>query len=587
MSVMNLKLKVLPKFPASVTVGSGLTLTNTNGAYSITLDSDLAQIAALTLGPNQGVYWPVAGVPAAYSLTATGIAFAGAGAATSGGVPYFSSTTTVASSAALTQHGVVIGGGAGAAPAALAVGASKSVLQGATGADPAFTTTPTVAGLTVNANAASLPAAPAQTIVQVGNADANNTLAVYEAFGGGTITAGVQFRKARNTAAAPQALAADDPIGGIYALGYGATAYSTSQRGFAGHLAAEAWTDTAQGTYFSIYTTATGGTSSTEKVRVGADGMVTLTGTGGIVNGNSTKLSIGGLAPASEILGTTQATATFAVGLFDATASDAPNFNFYRSKSATIGSATVVASGDALGKITWYGAQQTGTFATQNPAAQIRAEIDAAVTSGAAGDMPGRIVLATTADGAGTLTDRLTIDSTGLATFTGRITVNDILTVAAGQIAFPAAQNASAGANTLDDYEEGSWTPAITYATPGTFNANGGTYVGSYTKVGRMVTLWGVATTGAMTLGTASGFLQVTGLPFAAVNTANLNYYSGCSWSGITKAGYTNIVARVAAGAQLVDFPTSGSGVAGSLVGAADTPTGGIISLGFSVPYST
>src|SRR5262245_1079228 len=31
-----------------------------------------------------------------------------------------------------------------------------------------------------------------------------------------------------------------------------------------------------------------------------------------------------------------------------------------------------------------------------------------------------------------------------------------------GQLPFPALQNSSADANTLDDYEEGTWTPTIT-----------------------------------------------------------------------------------------------------------------------------
>ena len=56
----------------------------------------------------------------------------------------------------------------------------------------------------------------------------------------------------------------------------------------------------------------------------------------------------------------------------------------------------------------------------------------------------------------------------------------DISGAAAGQIRFPATQNASANANTLDDYEEGTWTPT----------GNGVTFAaasGSYTKIGRHV----------------------------------------------------------------------------------------------------
>ncbi len=56
-----------------------------------------------------------------------------------------------------------------------------------------------------------------------------------------------------------------------------------------------------------------------------------------------------------------------------------------------------------------------------------------------------------------------------------------------GNVAFPATQVASADANTLDDYEEGTWTPEFYGSgTAGTWvyhAANGGTY----TKIGNRV----------------------------------------------------------------------------------------------------
>ena len=65
----------------------------------------------------------------------------------------------------------------------------------------------------------------------------------------------------------------------------------------------------------------------------------------------------------------------------------------------------------------------------------------------------------------------------------------DLSGAAAGQVKFPATQNASADANTLDDYEEGTWTPIITASTtPGTHTY--GTQSGTYTKIGREVTAY-------------------------------------------------------------------------------------------------
>jgi len=56
------------------------------------------------------------------------------------------------------------------------------------------------------------------------------------------------------------------------------------------------------------------------------------------------------------------------------------------------------------------------------------------------------------------------------------------LSVAGGQIKFPASQSASSDANTLDDYEEGNWTPRNSSATALSIN-NTATYI----KIGKLV----------------------------------------------------------------------------------------------------
>jgi hypothetical protein len=53
-------------------------------------------------------------------------------------------------------------------------------------------------------------------------------------------------------------------------------------------------------------------------------------------------------------------------------------------------------------------------------------------------------------------------------------------------ITFPATQVASADANTLDDYEEGTWTPVYSV---GDITGTNIVYSGTYTKVGRVVTV--------------------------------------------------------------------------------------------------
>jgi hypothetical protein len=82
-------------------------------------------------------------------------------------------------------------------------------------------------------------------------------------------------------------------------------------------------------------------------------------------------------------------------------------FEFYRSRGSTVGTNTIVASGDRLGMVRFNGANGTG----YDSAAEIYAEVDG--TPGASGDMPGRLVFATTADGAGIPTERARLTSTG------------------------------------------------------------------------------------------------------------------------------------------------------------------------------
>jgi hypothetical protein len=80
-------------------------------------------------------------------------------------------------------------------------------------------------------------------------------------------------------------------------------------------------------------------------------------------------------------------------------------------------------------------------------------------------------------------------------------------------ITFPATQSASSDANTLDDYEEGDWTPVL---SDGTNNATmeTGTTQGKYTKIGKMVTVNFTVLTSS--LGSVSGNITITGLPFVA-----------------------------------------------------------------------
>ncbi len=72
-------------------------------------------------------------------------------------------------------------------------------------------------------------------------------------------------------------------------------------------------------------------------------------------------------------------------------------------------------------------------------------------------------------------------------------------------ITFPATQSASSDANTLDDYEEGTWTPIV--GGTATYTAQ----VGKYTKVGNVVTLYAQLIINVLGTGSTTG---ISGLPF-------------------------------------------------------------------------
>ena len=109
------------------------------------------------------------------------------------------------------------------------------------------------------------------------------------------------------------------------------------------------------------------------------------------------------------------------------------------------------------------------------------------------------------------------------------ISVGDATPASTGAgITFPATQSASSDANTLDDYEEGTWTPNDQSGAGLSFTVNGGNYV----KIGKMVyaSFSIVYPTTASSAGSMIG-----GLPFAS---SNFSSASGSGFGGTI--GYTD-----------------------------------------------
>jgi hypothetical protein len=109
-------------------------------------------------------------------------------------------------------------------------------------------------------------------------------------------------------------------------------------------------------------------------------------------------------------------------------------------------------------------------------------------------------------------------------------------------ITFPATQSASTNANTLDDYEEGTWTPSV--GGTATYTIQSGTYV----KIGQTVTLCFDISIG--TIGTGSTYV-ISGNPFTSksgtVVGGNIGYWSASATAYVSlnirmDGGATNLV---------------------------------------------
>ena len=113
---------------------------------------------------------------------------------------------------------------------------------------------------------------PAGTDIYIVGANAANTRITQDAYGTGSYGA-FTARSARGTAASPTASQSGDTLTQFTGRGYGATGFGTASTGRFDITAAENFTDTAQGTYASVFTTAIGGNSPTEVFRFGPAGQ--------------------------------------------------------------------------------------------------------------------------------------------------------------------------------------------------------------------------------------------------------------------------------------------------------------------------
>jgi hypothetical protein len=132
----------------------------------------------------------------------------------------------------------------------------------------------------------------------------------------------------------------------------------------------------------------------------------------------------------------------------------------------------------------------------------------------------------------------------------GTLASGTITALSTSGITFPATQSASANANTLDDYEEGTWTPVLT-ALSGTITSF--TAAGQYTKMGQLVVAqfqYNITDNGTGAVG-----IIVNGLPFSGTTNTSGGLAREIAVNGVSGGAYlsgpTGMIIVTAAGAYM------------------------------------
>ncbi len=157
----------------------------------------------------------------------------------------------------------------------------------------------------------------------------------------------------------------------------------------------------------------------------------------------------------------------------------------------------------------------------------------------------------------------------GSVTFNGSVAITGLLDISgagAGQIKFPATQNPSSNPNTLDDYEEGTWSPTLTFSVSGSATYNASFTGGRYTKVGRLVAVQGIVVVATTTAPT--GDVMIAGLPFTSSSGGTAYQSATVIAGGLSAAIISALMARLSPSSSSIELYKASAGGFTALQGA-------------------
>ena len=167
--------------------------------------------------------------------------------------------------------------------------------------------------------------------------------------------------------------------------------------------------------------------------------------------------------------------------------------------------------------------------------------------SGGAGSTYGQIVFKNYNSSGGSLTERARITGSGNFLAQKCISVGGATPSSDGAgITFPGTASPSSNANTLDDYEEGTWA-----ATDGSGAGLGSFGTGNYTRIGNFVFVQ-IYATWPVTANTNNA--SIAGLPFTSLGT----YFTGAVSSS---GGGSPIICRISGGTSIGIFAAGNNNI--------------------------